>query len=206
MARFTGFLAADFSQRILEAKDLAQVSEAASTFTYTRRLFIYEASYLLAFSAWENFLEQAFLRFLCGYSNSVGALVSCGAHPRPQTLTAAHLLVLNGQNFKLWHGPNLVVNRSKLFFTLGPHETVLMSALADIESFAAIRHFVAHRNHDTSVKFQLAATALSGSPVFGGRAGRFLRNQTTDPVTGLNVNWLDRICTDLERYAAQIAS
>ena len=204
MPRTTAFLADEFRARTGEAKELAQTAEGSKEFLYTRRLYIYEAAYLLAFSAWENALEQSFLRFLCGFRNTAGVPTRAGTWARPSNLHDANLLVLGGRRFKLWHGPHDVIDRSKGYFASGPHEVVLQSALAEIEDFAAIRHFVAHRNQDTALKFQAAATRLTGAPILGGRAGRMLRNDTIDPVTGSQVTWLERICADLERYASQI--
>ena len=205
MPRATSFLVDDLSSRIDEAKDLAQAAEGSRAFLYTRRLYIYEAAYLLAFSAWENLLEQSFLRFLCGFRNRGGVPARAGAWVRPDTITAAYTASLSGRRYNLWHNPQDVIGRSRGFFANGPHEAVLLSALADIDDFAAIRHFVAHRNQDTRLKFQVAATRLTGAPILGGRAGRLLRSSTTDTVTGLPVTWLERICSDLHRYADQIA-
>lgn len=206
MPRTTSFLVGEMSSRMGEAMDFAAVSEGSRDFLYTRRLYVYEAAYLLAFSAWENMLEQSFLRFLCGFKNSAGVPVRFGTWGRPATLGQASVLVLGGRRFKLWHNPQEVADRSKGFFNAGPHENVLQSALADIEDFAAIRHYVAHRNHDTNVKFQNAAVRLTGAPVHGGRPGRMLRAETIDAVTGAKVTWLERICADLGRYATQIAA
>lgn len=205
MARTTAFLVAQLSSRVSEARDLAQAAEGSSSFLYTRRLYIYEAAYLLAFSAWENMLEQCFLRFLCGYGNGTGVPARTGTWIRASNVTNANITLLAGKQFLLWHNPAIVVARSKGYFAMGPHEVVLTSALSEVEDFAAIRHYVAHRNHDTELKFQSAATRLTGAPIQGGRAGRLLRSTTTDPVTGAQVTWLERIAADLERYALQIA-
>lgn len=205
MTRSTSFLVGELSSRTVEALELAEAAEGSSDFLYNKRLHVYEAAYLLAFSSWENMLEQCFLRFLCGYTNAAGVPTKTITWTRPKNVVAATTLLLNGRSYMMWHNPNDVIKRSKGYFAGGPHETVLTSALSDISDFAAIRHFVAHRNDDTSIKFQAAATRLSGAPVLGGRAGRLLRSQTVDTVTGLQVTWLERISADLGRYASQIA-
>ena len=205
MTRSTSFLVDELSSRTSEALELAEASEGSSNFLYNKRLHVYEAAYLLTFSSWENMLEQGFFRFLCGYSNAAGVPTKTVTWTRPKTVAAANTLLLGHRSYLMWHNPTDVINRSRRYFTGGPHETVLNSALADISDFAAIRHFVAHRNEDTGIKFQAAATRLSGAPVPGGRAGRLLRSQTVDTVTGLQVTWLERISADLGRYASQIA-
>lgn len=207
MPKSTGFLVGEFLSHLTEALEIAQAAEGSSSFLYTRRLYVYEAAYLLAFSAWENLLEQSFLRFLCGYIPSSGlAPTPTTTWLRPISVSAATVLILGGRSFRLWHNPRDVISRARGYFVSGPHETVLNSALADIEDFAAIRHYVAHRNDDTRQKFQTAAIRLSGSRVLGARAGRLLRSETMDPVTMTKVTWLERICADLERYARQISS
>lgn len=205
MTRTTSFLVDDFSAQVADATGLVQAAESSSAFLYTKRLYIYEAAYLLVFSAWENLLEQSFLRFLCGYSNGAGALTKNGTWTRPNSIAAADTMVLGRKQFTLWHNPTYVIGRSKGYFVSGPHEAILASALGEIECFAAIRHFVAHRNRDTGIKFQAAATRLSGAPVLGGRAGRLLRTRTMDTVTGADVTWFERISADLVRYATQVA-
>lgn len=209
MPRRTSFLIDEFEQRLDEARDLAALADGTSSFVYTRRLHIYEAAYLLAFSAWESFLEQAFLRFMCGYRNAAGAHTSTGTWQRPRTIAVAYATLLaigpKPHQFLLWHGPNFVIQRARSCFVNGAHEVVVSSAQHDLEDFAAVRHHVAHRNANTKHKFQQAALRLSGTQVLGGRAGRFLRASTVDPVTLDNVTWLERICFDLHRYAGQIA-
>lgn len=205
MARSTAFLVDELISQINEASDLVQAAEGASAFANVRRLYVYEAAYLLTFSAWENMLEQCFLRFLCGYENASGVPVRTSTWTRPPTLDDANFLVLNGKRFLLWHAPQYVIGRSRGYFVNGPHEAVLNTVLADVDDFAAIRHYVAHRNADTTAKFQIAATRLTGAPIHGARAGRMLRSTTIDPVTGVQVTWLERIAADLARYALQIA-
>ena len=207
MPKSTAFLVSDLVDQLREALQIAEAAENSSTFLYTRRLYVYEAAYLLAFSAWESMLEQSFLRFMCGYRQKSGVPVATATATwaRRRNLTAAMALLLGASQYKLWHNPQHVIARSQGYFVNGPHEIVLTSALADIQDFAAVRHYVAHRSADTRQKFQAAARRLSGASIVGARAGRLLRSSTIDPVTSLQVTWLERMCADLERYAKQIA-
>lgn len=204
MPEKTKFLFNRLSESIVEAIDLASKAEGSDNFTQIQRFFVYEVSYLLAYSSWENFLEQTFFRFLCGYENSSGSISLAPGIVKCKTIQQANLLVLGGKQFKLWHNPQIVIDRSKGFFTSGPHEAVLNSAKADIDNFAAIRHYVAHRSEDTKLKFKSAAVSMIGGSLAGDRPGRFLRLNTIDPVTNTSMTWLDRICGDIERYAKQI--
>jgi hypothetical protein len=204
--RSTAFLVPQLRDQLSEAEGIAAIAERSTDFIYVKRLFVYEAAYLLAFSAWENLLEQSFVRLLAGYRNTAGVVALAPTVARPATLGDATLQVLAGQQYKLWHNPAIVISRAKGFFAPNsPHESVLTSAQSDIGDFAAIRHYVAHRSPDSRMKYLNAAHQLAGAAPFGTRAGWFLRSATIDPVTGNAVNWLQRICADLERYAIQIA-
>jgi hypothetical protein len=205
--RSTAFLVPQFREQLNEAEEIARIAEGSSDFVYAKRLFVYEAAYLLAFSAWENLLEQSFVRLLAGYSNTAGVAVLAPGIVRPSTVADAVSLVLGTKSYRLWHNPADVIRRAQgFFFSGGPHEAVLVSALADIGDFATIRHYVAHRSADSRAKFLAASQRLSGVSLLGTRAGRFLRSTTVDPVTGNDVTWLSRICSDLDRYANQVAS
>src|SRR4051794_35836158 len=137
MARDTRFLVVDFVHRLAEAQDLAVLAEASSNFQYVRRFHIYEAAYLLAFSAWESFLEQAFLRFMCGYSNTSGVPAPTTHWQRRSTIGPAYATLLaispNKPQYLLWHGPSSVIQRSRMCFAAGSHELVISSAKQDIE-------------------------------------------------------------------------
>lgn len=202
--RNTAFLVDRFENAINEAQDLVSLAESSTTFTHTNRLYVYEASYLLIFSAWEGFLEEAMIRFIAGYVNSSGLIPLKLGKTRSPDLTSAKLALFNGKSYLLWHSPDKPINRSKQWFMNGPHETVISSAQTNIEHFAAIRHYVAHRSSDCAAKFEAAAIALSGSIVVGRRAGRFLRRSTVSG--GVAMRWIDRIGSELLGYAKQIAN
>lgn len=192
-----------FESAINEAQGLVSLAESSTTFTRTNRLYVYEASYLLIFSAWEGFLEEVMIRFIAGYENSSGLIPLQIGKSRSPDLSSAKIALFNGKSYLLWHSPDKPIKRSQQWFIAGPHETVISSAQTDIDHFAAIRHYVAHRSADCATKFDAAAMALSGSIVVGRRAGRFLRRTTVSG--GATVRWIDRISNELLGYAKQIA-
>lgn len=202
--RKTEFLADRFQNSIDEALRLTILAEQSSHFSYTNRFHVYEAAYLLIFAAWEVFLEESFVRFLCAYENIAGPMTLQPGKNFSPDLSHAKTAVYNGRAYILWHNPTLVVSRAKNWFVACPHETVINAAINDVEDFAAIRHFVAHRSEDCKQKFDSATRRLSGTGVLGQRAGRFLRKDTVDPVSGIQMPWINRISIDLHRYATQI--
>ena len=208
MPKLTAFLVARLQESFDESLDLSARAEKSSEFVYTSRLHVYEAAYLMAFCAWENFLEEVTLRFLCGYENNGGvAIMQPGKH-RQADLADARSALYGSNDFLLWHNPSYPIKRSRAWFLNGPVETVIDSAKGEIESFANIRHFVAHRNEDSKEKFDAASRALKGTAtvaagVLGLRAGRFLRESVTE--LGVTTSWQARICADLRKLADQIA-
>jgi hypothetical protein len=206
MAHSTAWLVPAFSRRVSEAQDLVRLVETARGFSPLRKIYVVEAAFLLVFTAWENFLEQSLLRLMCGHHNTVGTYARTGGATHCPTLGVAESVLLSGAPYLLWHDPQRVINRCNAQLVAGPHATVLASALPLMQSYAAIRHHVAHRTQDTRQKFDAACLALIGSRVRGGRAGRFLRITTTLAPSGVVTNWMGRVCADLESFAGQIAS
>lgn len=202
--RTTSFLLENFRLNCSDALRLTSLAEKSTSFTYTNRLHVYEAAYLLIFCAWENLLEESFIRFICSYQNKAGRQTLAPTKTFQGNLISGRAALFGSQSFLLWHSPNYSIRRSKIWFINGKHETVITSALADLEDFAAIRHYIAHRNSDCAAQFDTAARRLSGSGVLGTRAGRFLRQTTVDSLTGAKIRWIDRIYSDLDAYAKQI--
>jgi len=167
---------------------------------------MYELAYLRIFAAWEAFLEESFLRLMCGYS-SAGNVHPLKTQPKPRTVQEARVLVLNNKKYKLWHDPDIMVGRVAKFFTKVPgidvpHDAVLGSATTLLKDLSHIRHHIAHLTEDTCSKYHDATMNLCGIR-FGRRCGRFLRSTYVDPATGLTARWLDRICADLKGLASQ---
>ncbi len=163
----------------------------------------YEASYLRMFVAWEDFLESTFVRFLCGYCTTT----NFSAHTlvqAPSNLSSATTVMLGGQQYFLWHSPQRVVNKSKSFFTLGRHETVISSATARLESLGAVRHRIAHGQDDAVTKFDAATMSLCGKRYPGANPAAFLRDWV--PNTFPRLRWIEAVADDLHGIAVQIVA
>lgn len=202
--------------QIDEAANLVHAAEvirnAAPVTSHERRIFsfrqieaMYELAYFRIFAAWEVFLEESFLRLMCGFEGA-GHIHPTKA-PAPRTIQDARLAVLGGRRFKPWHDPTVVVDRTRVFFFPVPgidvpHDSVVSSALILIKDYGDIRHHIAHLTDDTCTNYHAATMRLCGVR-FGRRAGRFLRSEHIDSATGLRSRWLDRICTDLKGLASQ---
>ncbi len=180
-------------------------SHARKGFSFRQIEAMYELAYLRIFAAWEVFLEESFLRLMCGFES--GGSTHPTTAPGPRTIHDARLALLAGRRFKPWHDPAVVVARTGMFFLAVPgvdvpHDGVVSSALVLIKDFSDIRHHIAHLTDDTCMKYHAATMRLCGAR-FGRRAGRFLRSEHIDVATGLRSRWLDRICIDLKALASQ---
>ena len=205
-------LADDFGKEVARANDLARRLERARVLLagkadtrhilhVSRLELVYELAYLRIFIAWENFLEQAFFRYLCGYQHSGGREVIWS----PQyygTLADAELALLGHRQYVLWHNPNLVVTRAQQFFDNGRHETVISSNLARLEHLAFIRHRIAHSQEHSKRNFDIATMMFCGKRYPGSRPGRFLRDQ--DLRTPPPNRWLEIVSDEFLGLAQQI--
>jgi hypothetical protein len=204
----------ELQRRAFEALALAEVGEIARVEAavgsrtraglYPVRLeALYEMAYLRVFVSWEAFLEQAFLRYLCGYASAHGM-----ATPRPgsafcSTLAQAEASVLNGNAYVLWHNPAKVIVRCRRFFSVSQLERVIASNTSRLEAFAAVRHRIAHAQSDAKAKFDLATMALHGRRYLGSRAGSFLRDRDVSIVPP--ERWLNRMAQELISLSRQVA-
>lgn len=208
-------LANDFRQRVKDALLLAETGEVAraesspgsqtrKNLHHTRIEYLYELAFLRVFVAWESFLEQAFLRYLCGYTSvAAGSAVVTPGMSHSATLAQAEASMLGGRDYVLWHNPTRVVSRSQQFFQSSPIETVINSSSARLESMAAIRHRIAHSQDDARRKFDIAVMAVAGRRYRGARAGSFLRDVV--PSTQPPERWIEVLGHELQGLAQQIA-
>lgn len=212
MARPMPALSTWFKDRVDEALSLAAAGDLAATSTIgsamrsawhvSRVELLYELAYLRMFTEWELYLEQTFLRYLCGYVSPVAAVrPATGAFYT--TLPQAQTAVLSGRAYILWHDPDRIADRSKRFLTGCPHETVIASNRARLISLASIRHRIAHAQEDARRKFDLATMNLAGRRYRGARPGRFLRDWDTS--ASPSIRWLASLGAELSNMAIQIA-
>ncbi len=187
---------------LAEAGDLAAHSSVSAEWHPARIEHLYELAFLRVFIEWEIFLEQTFVRYLCGY-RSIHGLYPPTAGSYCTTIFAAGSLIFGTNGFALWHNPTRVVNRSQQHLTLCPHEVVIQSNIARLEHFAAVRHRIAHGQIDAKRKFDAATMALCGRRYRGGRPGRFLRDW--DRSVTPSRRWLEAVGLELVGLARQIA-
>jgi len=192
---------------LAEIGEIARVEAAAGSRTkaelHAYRLeALYEMAYLRIFVSWESFLEQAFLRFLCGYTSAHGVATMLPGRAFLPTLAQAETAVLGGNAYVLWHNPTRVVTRCRRFFHASTIETIVASNTARLEALAAIRHRIAHAQADAKQKFDSATMLLVGRRYRGARPGAFLRDRDTS--VSPPERWLDRLAQELVSLSRQV--
>lgn len=176
-------------------------SPAHREMSISRLEFLYEIAFLQIFNQWEVFLEQSFLRYLCGYTSALGQqVVVAGVYER--SLATAETAVLAGRDYLLWANTTTVTNRCRAFFVNGVHEQLFTSTRVRLDYFASIRNRIAHSQEDAGRKFDLATMNIAGRRYRASRPGRFLRdfNRTVAPP----VRWLRFLAEELKNLATQV--
>ena len=201
-------LAHTLNSRIAHALELVNAGEGVHSqllpsspvcraFHPARLQLLYELAYLRVFITWESFLEQSFLRYLCGYTCGPGPETLL--QPRCRSVPAAARLVLGSSNFVSWQNTQKILSRCRQFVDRGRHETVIRSHQSRLDSYAAIRNHIAHRSAHSTTEFDRATIALSGHRFRGSSAGLFLRSRDVS-----SRRWLVTVAKDLINLSAQI--
>lgn len=135
---------------------------------------IFELAFLKIFIAWERFLENTFIRYLCGASSLSGK--------RPtRTVSARYLadalIVISGdRGYADWVSVDVVVGRANRFFDSGePYSTPLQSAAAELTNIRKIRNHIVHHSNKSRDGFNTMLVGIYGFRPQGMSAGRFLR-------------------------------
>lgn len=147
---------------------------------------IAELSFLRIFIAWENFLEDSFLRYL------VGAESPSGYSPRirmtfPNMKVAANI-IKGERDYVKWNSYNVVVQRSEIYFEDGqPYKDTFISVSEDLNAMNIIRNRIAHKSKYSKEKFSNFVRRTFGHGRRGMTPGRFLltRKDQTSNITYL---------------------
>ena len=206
-------LAAGLSSALSKAAEIAAMCERLRAnarignmvrpeLTAARTQLVYELAYLRIFNAWEVFLEEVFLRYLCGYrfQSQTESPLSGFAY----TLQEARTRLYGGSSYLLWHNPDKAISRANQHFRANNRlALVLGSSRADVMNYASIRHRIAHDHDDAIRKFNAASLQLAARRFRGSRPGALLRYPTT--YGNLPCTWLERIALELSALAGQLA-
>lgn len=215
MARAMPSLARGFASDVDRSVGIARAGELAWAHSppgsVTRRELkgsrldvLYEMAYLRLFVSWEIFLEQSFLRMMCGWSSPFYAPALTSPHGPFPTLAKARMALFEGREFLLWHNPEVVCKRCAKWFQNGIHTQIVESNEAHLEWFASIRHRIAHGSEQVKGAMNKASMGLAGRRYPGASAGRFLRDwRKSEPLQ--QERWLKSIADELTGMARQMS-
>jgi hypothetical protein len=111
-----------------------------------------ELSFLKLFISWEHFLEQSFIRFMCGAKNSAGFPEETYANPK--SLEHALSMLKQKQRYIDWTIVSDVIERAKLYFKNGePFSTALGQASTYLTEMKVIRNRIVHESKKAEEDF-----------------------------------------------------
>jgi hypothetical protein len=161
---------------------------------------LYEMAYLRLFIAWESFLEESFVRFICGYRAEAGQPgLRQAAFPR---IEDARLAILGGQDFVSWASPVAVEQRARQYMQDSWHEEVLQAARVRLRYLVAVRNRIAHGSDYARSQFDYSTMQLAARRFRGSAPGAFLRSWNAGAVP--QERWLSTIGNELKSLSVQI--
>lgn len=177
-----------FDDRITQVGDFAdkiELLELSDGTPVTRKTRDDLLGYALMqyFMAWEDFLEEVFPRFMCGYRGTSNRQVPL-ALPREATLNAAGATLLGTRSYLTWNQSATVTRSIRCFGTGNIVETTLTRYATDIENINKVRNAVAHRSTFAWTNFTNVVTTELGVMPRGMTPGKFLRTVNPHPHGG----------------------
>lgn len=172
---------------------------------------LYELAYLRIFIEWEQVMEDLLLRSMCGYKSSIGQETMVAGYSHFSTISLARAEVYGSHSYKLWHNPDIVVQRCQRFIEThspsnpvgnGLQATIISSHQSRLKQFAAIRHRIAHGQEDAKQKFNNASLSLAGRTFRGAMAGKLLRYKNPNSI--VNSTFLKTISDELTGLISQM--
>ncbi|MDP2918948.1 MAG: hypothetical protein Q8O43_01850 [Dehalococcoidia bacterium] len=166
--------------------------------TQQQKQVMTELAFLHLFLAWEDFLEQSFIRYMCGATTSVG--YSPKRFISPTALShALQIVQTRNRSYADWTDIDEVMNLARLYFANGdPYDSALRPMLVDFKHMNTIRNSIAHRSGTSQTKLRDTTRGLVGYLPRKLTAGVLL--MTLVPTE--NITFLEKYC-HLVRVAAQ---
>ena len=144
----------DFNQQMEKAFNLIQsANKKQSCFSQDQIYIIYEQSFLKIFLSWEWFIQCTFTLYMSGLKTDTGYTPKGYVNPKDEK--HAYELVKGGQSYVGWTTPEIVIEKSKLFFENGePYKEILLSVLSEINNMKTIRNAIVHMSKEPRNKFE----------------------------------------------------
>jgi len=168
------------------------LSQEASAFYQKRRgkiqriaqskvYLITELAFLQLFLAWEDFLEETFIRYMCGGKTESG--YSPRLRLEAQNMNHALELLKGSRQYVDWVESREIQNRARIFFEEGgPYQSAIDGAITELNHLKIIRNRIAHRSKSAEHQFdELTRQQLLGYRPKGLTPGLLLRIKLPPP-------------------------
>jgi hypothetical protein len=143
--------------------------------TQSRRFLITELSFLQIFNAWEEFLEETFIHYMCGHKTQSGYSPILKVRLSEATLHQASVTVNQGKAYSDWSRSDEVMNRARIYFDKGePFATAIENSYNMLEEMRKIRNGIAHSSTHSREKFSELVRQKIGYLPRNMGPGRFL--------------------------------
>ncbi len=161
-----------FNSEIKKSFDLiAKVNELKPPLQQRYVFLIVELSFLKIYLAWEQLLEETFIRYMTGGKTFKGYKVS--SYVSPKNYIHAQELINEGKEYSNWT-PDEIIRKASLFFKKEPYKNALKPIIQQLNEMKCIRNRIVHGSHHSNEKFKsLVRSKISYAPV-GITAGDFL--------------------------------
>ncbi len=132
-----------------------------------------ELSFLRIFLAWEDFLEETFIRYMCGARSASGYAPVLVA--QYSSIDRARRVIQGSRPYADWAHPKLVIERAELYFHDGePYRSALRAGMVGLNEMLTIRNRIAHRSPHATAQFRELVLHELGHNPQGMGPGRFL--------------------------------
>lgn len=141
--------------------------------TKPKQYSVVELSFLRLYTSWEEFIEQAFVRYMCGATTSTG--YSPKRYVQPLNLRHAFNICTQGRAYADWMRLDEVIQKSKLYFEDGePFKNALGSAATALDEMKTIRNRITHGSEHSNKEFRQVVMNRIGVSQKNMVPGRFL--------------------------------
>lgn len=130
---------------------------------HSRIYQINEMAFLRMFLAWEDFLEESFIRYMCG---AVTRTRYCPkVYVSPMNLDhALKFFIVKPRNYVEWLSGQQVIERAEMVFRDGePYKSAIRPLLTDLDDMRQIRNSIAHRSGTSWKRFETLVRRILGS-------------------------------------------
>lgn len=135
---------------------------------------ITELAFLRVFIAWENFLEESFIRYLVGAKSPSGYIPKRFVNPSNMEI-AKNIISGERREYIRWNSAGEVISRSEIYFKGGePYGNVLRGAAIDLNDMNVIRNRITHMSTISKAKFNNFVRRRFGHGKRGMTPGRLL--------------------------------